>query len=464
MLSLNVSRESPQSLQLQVVNGLRHAIDSNSLGLGERLPPSRTLASDIGVSRNLVTAAYEQLTSEGYLEATVGRGTFVASRCCIGGGDELAGPPPPSGSGGHPTTIQKPRYDFTPGRPDLGLVPTARWNECLKDGFRQAGNAQWGYGPAEGDRSLRAQAASWLHRIRGLAVHPDRLVITSGTSESLRLLAMALRERSLMFHSENPSIPYARKAFTSCGSEARTMAADSEGPIPPVGSGIAYLTPSNRFPRGGVLPAGRRGQFLDWAAVNDGLILEDDYDAEFHYGGAPVEPMVRHDFRRVVYLGTFSKSLFPGIRIGYMIVPDGLREAVYSMKSELLIRSPLFLQKALARFLERGYLDRHVLKMKQVYMKRRDRIAGFLNRRFTDEWEAPGLESGFHLSVRFLGRRYDGPFFTRLAGASIALRGENHYSLEQDRPTDRLVLGYGNIRDDRLEEGLEALAGLIRRV
>ena len=429
------------------------------LALGERLPSSRVLASDIGVSRNLVTSAYEQLAAEGYLEATVGRGTFVAVRQSENPPENGLGDQPSSGgSSGLPAPAAPPRFDFIPGRPDLSHIPVTRWNECLRDGSGSGGERTWGYGDAAGDPGLKEGICDWLNRIRGFAVHPDRVIVTSGTAQSLLLLALTLKGFSKEnFYCENPSIPYARNAFTSAGFRIRALPAGRKGPGQPEEAGVVYLTPSHRFPQGGILPAHQRQEFISWAREQDSLIIEDDYDAEFRYAGSPVEPMVCIDPHYVVYLGTFSKCLFPGLRLGWMIVPDRLLPAIHAMKNDLYMRSPLLLQKAMRRFLEQGYLDRHVLAMKKIYRSRRDRITAILDEQFPGGWESGGKDAGYHLSITIPGIVLDDSFFRRCSDEGIAVRGEGHYSFGGRLTTRNLLIGYGNIRDDRLDEGMNRL-------
>ena len=459
MTGIVLDRSSSQPLSLQLTVALRKAVTGKSFSPGDRLPPSRHMAQNLGVSRNLVIAAYEQLAAEGYLSGRVGRGTYVTPEAgrvrrfpgpLDGGGD-------PGRSGGAPV-----EFDFMPGRPDLSAIPVDRWAECLRDEARRGSARDRGYGGTEGDERLRRAVSAWLFRIRGLEVSAEDILATVGTAQSLLLIALSVERGA--FHCEDPCIPYAREAFASVSHRVVCLEADEFGALPPVGtsgSGVCYLNPSHQFPRGTRMPLERRLEFLEWADRTGSLIIEDDYDAEFRYEGLPISPMAGIAGPRVVYAGTFSKCLFPSLRIGYLIASGPLGRKLRARKRALMMRVPGDVQRALALFLERGYLDAHVRSMKKVYRERAGRIRAELDRRMGNRWRADGTEGGFHWSVRFEGARFGSEFFAACSGAGLALKGEGHYRMGEDLRTDRLVLGFGNIRDDRIEEGIELLCSLV---
>ncbi len=467
MFGIVLDRDSSQSLALQLTNALRGAIRAGTLSPGKRLPATRVMAEELSVSRNIVVTAYEQLVSEGYLESRVGRGTTVAP------GTAWTMPrahPVPSVVG----MSRNVKYSLIPGVPDLAAVPVRRWMECASDAHRNASPEAWTYPEAQGERELRREICGYLFRIRGITVPPERVLVTAGTAEALRLLSSFFRGRGYSrFAVENPSIHYARDIARIAGLAVHELDQDGTAALPPdrvePGS-LVYLTPSHQFPRGGLMPAPRRMAFLQAVGDGDGFVLEDDYDSEFRFRGVPPEPMVELDPDRVVYMGSFSKVLSPALRLGFIVVPEALVTPLVEHRRRVISAPPVFPQRALARFLGRGYLEKHLFAMKRTYARRAARILEFLDREFPNA-EVRGDACGYHLWVRFSGvssagavrPAFDADFFEACADRGLAVKGEGHYTFDESVDTDALVLGYGNIGDDRLDDALALLAELVSR-
>ncbi len=469
MFGISLSRNSPQTLPLQLTNSLRAAVREGRLGPGDRLPASRTMAAELGVSRNIVTACYEQLVSEGYFTSRVGRGTFVVSNIEWGSSRTL----PPSSRTSEARQPAPVRYDLTAGTPDLGALPTRRWIETVAEAHRNAHSTKWDYSRAQGEETLRKEIADYLFRIRGITVSPVRIVVTAGTSEALRLLAgYAHQGENQPFFAEDPSIPYTREAFRAAGYEIRALEHDSDGAVPPgsVSQGsVIYLTPSHQFPRGTYMPLQRRLAFLAGLA-EDTLVLEDDYDSEFRFRGVPAEPFLSLRPDRVIYLGSFSKTLFPALRLGFVILPPQILDSFVEFKQRVFAIPPTFAQRALASFLSGGNLEAHLFRMKRIYARRVTTILSLLRATFPDV-EIRGEECGYHLWVRFPRTYTSGPnvappfdeaFFDTCAGQGIAIKGDRHYGFDGPVDTDALVIGYGNIADDDIEPALASLIDLIK--
>jgi GntR family transcriptional regulator/MocR family aminotransferase len=460
MLGLTLDRTSRRSLALQLADGLRRAVVTGALAAGAKLPPSRSLAEELGISRRLVTDAYEQLTGEGYLETRTGHGTWAAALPSRTARATATG-------GAAPRTRRAAvRFDFTPGIPDLSRFPRQAWRRATEESISLSRPGDLSYGPALGDLRLREAICAYLYRYRGLAAEPDQLCVTWGTSHSLALLSRFFPATT--FFCEDPGLPYARETFASAGFRCRSVQVDEGGALPsglgdvPRGS-LFYLTPSHQFPTGALLPLRRRVQLLELAAAAEGLVLEDDYDSEFRFRGSPVQPLASLDAERVVYLGTFSKCLAPFVRVGYLIAPPSLVEPIADLVRRTNQRGSIPHQRALSRFIEEGHLEKHVFSMKRRYRARLEEILAFLSRRFGEGARASGAETGFHLHVRFPGRRFGREFERACEAAEVRVSTEADFRATPTGESDALILGYGNVADERLGEGLEQLAELVDR-
>jgi GntR family transcriptional regulator/MocR family aminotransferase len=465
MLGIDLDRASRRSLALQLADGLRKAVVSGALAAGAKLPPSRELAEELGISRRLVTDAYEQLTGEGYFETRAGHGTYAAA---LPARTPHAAALAVQDAGLEAAAAQRGevRWDFTPGIPDLARFPRQAWRRAADESLSLARAADLSYGPALGDLRLREAIAAYLYRFRGLPADPEQLCVTAGTSQSLSLLSRLLPATALLC--EDPGLPYARDAFSSAGFRVRPVHVDAAGALPdglgdvPRGA-LFYLTPSHQFPTGALLPLQRRIAFLERAAAAEALVLEDDYDSEFRFRGSPVPPLASLDAERVVYLGTFSKCLAPFVRLGYLLAPPNLVQPLADLVRRTNLRGAIPHQRTLARFIEEGHLEKHVFAMKKRYRARLEAILELTARRWGGEVTTGGVESGFHLHLRFATHRFGPDFADRCGAEGLRLSTEADFRAEPPAETDALVLGYGNVDDERLGEGLEKLAELVER-
>jgi GntR family transcriptional regulator/MocR family aminotransferase len=460
VFGIALDRASRRSLALQLADGLRRAVTSGELGTGTRLPPSRELAAELGISRRLVTDAYEQLTGEGWFETRAGHGTYAAALPARKPHAALLARDAPRPRRG---TV---RFDFTPGIPDLSAFPRQAWRRASDESLSLARPAELSYGPAMGDLRLREAISAYLHRFRGLSAAPERICVTSGTSHSLSLLSRLLPATTLFC--EDPGLGFARYAFASAGHRCRPVHVDDAGALPgglgeiPRGA-LFYLTPSHQFPTGALLPLRRRLEFLELAADARGLVLEDDYDSEFRFRGSPVPPLFSLDEERVAYLGTFSKCLAPFVRTGYLIAPAHLTGPLAELVRRTNLRGSIPHQRTLARFLEEGRLERHVFSAKRRYRARLEAVLSFLEERWGGEARASGAETGFHLYVRFASRRFGARFLEACDAEGLRVSTGADFLAEPPPESDALVIGYGNVADAKLGEGLASLASLVER-
>ncbi|KOG22732.1 MULTISPECIES: PLP-dependent aminotransferase family protein [Streptomyces] len=433
---------------------LRDAVRAGRLASGTRLPSTRELAADLGVSRGLVTEAYEQLTAEGYLRSDRGSGTWVggAARAAVPEARDLA----PRAPGV--------RVDFHPGTPDLSLFPRTAWGAAQRSVLARLPHPSLGYPDPRGLPELREALAAMLARRRGVVADPERLVVCSGVAQASTLLGFVLRARGLRaIGIEDPGSPEHGRLFASTGMDTVWLPLDEEGlsPGPLADSKVraVVVTPSHQFPSGISWSAERRGALLDWARAVDGYVLEDDYDGDFRYDRAPVGALQGLDPERVVYAGSVSKSLAPGLRLGWMLVPAELLGDVVERKRTMDLGNPVLDQAVLAEFVTRGGYDRQLRHCQRAYRERRDALLAALAEHLPGT-RVSGIAAGLHVIARVPGRF--GPsarFVSRAADAGVALRPLEEYGTGRHDDGDvRLVIGYAHLSPSAIETGVRLVA------
>ncbi|WP_411077960.1 PLP-dependent aminotransferase family protein [Streptomyces sp. cmx-10-25] len=472
---------------------LREAVRSGRLAAGTRLPSTRELAADLGVSRGLVTEAYEQLTAEGYLRGERGAGTWVSGTARTGDRPGAGGTRGANGTGGtgkgevgkegtgrgeagaegtgtggagagRASGMPGVRVDFRPGTPDLSLFPRSAWAAAQRSVLARLPHRALGYPDPRGLPELREALAGMLARRRGVVADPERLVVCSGVAQASTLLGFVLRARGLRTVGvEDPGSPEHGRLFASTGMETVWLPLDGEGlrPGPLAASGVraVVVTPSHQFPSGIGWSAGRRAALLDWARTVDGYVLEDDYDGDFRYDRAPVGALQGLDPERVVYAGSVSKSLAPGLRLGWTLVPEELLGEVVERKRTMDLGNPVLDQAVLAEFVTRGGYDRQLRRCQRAYRERRDALLAALAEHLPGTGVS-GIAAGLHVIAR-VPVRFGPPerFLARAAGAGVALRSLEEYGTA--RPADgdvRLVIGYAHLTPSAIAEGVGLLA------
>lgn len=435
---------------------LREAVRTGRLAPGTRLPSSRALAADLGVSRGLVTEAYEQLTAEGYLRSGRGAGTWVGAAVRAGrpGARDLA--PRPAGA----------RADFLPGTPDLSLFPRAAWAAAQRAVLAELPHHALGYPDPRGLPRLRTALAELLARRRGVVADPERVVVVSGVAQAMTLLGFVLHARGAgAVGVEDPGSPEHGALFASAGVGTVPLPLDAEGlamaPLRASGVRAVVTTPAHQFPAGIAYSARRRTQLLDWARSVDGLVVEDDYDGDFRYDRAPVGALQGLDPERVAYTGSVSKSLAPGLRLGWLLVPASLAAEVVARKRTMDLGNPVVDQALLARLVERGDYDRQLRRCQRAYRERRDALVRALAEHFPST-EVSGIAAGLHV-IAALPARYGPPgaFLERAAAAGVAVRPLTDYEHMVASGGVRLVLGYAHRSPAQIREGVRLMAEAI---
>jgi len=472
-----LDRGSGTALSRQIAQWFGRAALEGRLAPGEELPSTRSLAEGLCVSRNVVCEAYELLAAEGYILCSAGRRPRVAPGLALAG----AFAPPASGAASGEALGEAPggrrregcpglppvACEFRTGIPDPDTLPRAAWARALLLAAEAAEPRDWLYGRPEGLPALRSEIAAYLFRARGMAVPPERVFVTSGATGALHVLSLALASRGARVAAvEDPCHLGLANTLRGVGLEVAPVEADERGMrvegLAAIEASLAYVTPSHQFPLGGVLPAERRAALLRWARERGALVVEDDYDSEFRYSGPPVAPLWSLDPESCVYIGTFSKTLFPAIRVGYALVPPALEEAWRAARTQVDVQNPSIPQAALARLLERRDVDRHVARMRRIYARRRAVLLDALRDAFGGAAEVLGDGSGLHVAVRIPGLDAGEELALRARGRGLRLVPASRYSLGGGRCRDTILLGYGAALESRIAPGVAALAAFLR--
>lgn len=465
------SRERLRALHHQ----LRTAIIEGRLQPGLKLPPTRLLATVFGVSRNTAVMAYSLLLSEGYITSRHGAGTYVATVLPQPPTKKTAAISPASDRRlnafwrSHPrisdeSSAQDYPYNFGLGVPDTTHFPFEEWRRVSARVLRSLSKASATYQPPQGSAALREAIARHVSLTRAVACQADDIIVTAGAQQAFDLLARVLITRSRMVVAlEDPGYPPARAAFAASGAKLIPVPVDEEGLIverlPPQAK-VIYVTPSHQFPLGTSLSLRRRAALLEFAQARGAVIIEDDYDGEFRFGGRPLDALQTLDrAESVFYVGTFSKSVFPMIRLGFIVSPPWARSALLTAKQLTDWHCAVLPQETLAAFISDGLLARHVRTMRPIYNERREALLQTLHRDF-DRWLVP-LPSSAGLHVTALAK---GGFDAELLSTQALKKGIRVTSLRKfhtSKPARQgLIFGYGAIDVARIREGLQRLHSL----
>ncbi|HET6548245.1 MAG TPA: PLP-dependent aminotransferase family protein [Solirubrobacter sp.] len=442
-----LDRTAPVPLRAQLEAAIRAAITGGGAPPGTKLPASRALADALGVSRGVVSEAYAQIAAEGWIEVRHGSAPVVRAG---GGAGAPALWPAPAAPG------VAPRLDLTATAPDLSAFPRRAWAAALRRALAEMPDLAFDYGDPYGDRELRAELAAYLVRVRGVA--PARLVLTGGYTQGLWLTCRALAARGARRVAvEDPSLDDAWATIRSAGLEVVGVPVDEHGIVPDgLEADAVLVTPAHQFPTGAVLAPERRRALLEWG----GIVIEDDYDSEYRYDRAPVGTLQRLAPDRVVYLGTASKTLAPALRLGWLVAPPELADAVARERWPVDSGGPAIEARAYARLLATGEVDRHLRRTRREYHARRDALVAALDRKLP-ECRVEGVAAGLHLLLRLPHGTDEAAAVEALAERRIRVRGLASYRLEPRPGEPALVLGYGRIPAAAIDAAVDALRDVI---
>lgn len=432
---------------------LRSAVQGGLLVPGTLLPPSRTLAVDLGIARNTVVDAYGQLVSEGWLTAQRGSGTRVATQVSFSAIGPSESPAPALSIG----------YDLRPGFPDVALFPRSEWMSVARTALANAPSEALGYGDPQGRPELRGALASYLSRARGVRVAPGNVVICSGFSQALWILGRILRTRGeSTIGVESYGHQRHRELLVDVGLQLRGLRVDDLGAVPSDldGLGAALLTAAHQFPLGVALETHRRKLFVDWAAASGALVIEDDYDGEFRYDRRAVGAMQSLAPRQVVYAGTASKTLAPGLRLSWLVASPDLVEAVVEEISNIGSQPAVLEQLTLALFIDSGRYDRHVRRSRLAYRRRRDQLVATLERRVPSA-TLRGLPAGLHTLVELPRGVGEEEAVAKASTMGLAVDHLSSYATGTEDRAPALVIGYATPPTYAYATALERLCGVL---
>ena len=474
-LHLQIDRTADTPLHRQIYEGLRGAILDGLLRAGQRVPSTRALAQELGVSRLPVLTAYEHLLQEGYLDGKVGSGTFVSDsppdHLLESHAPRPVSRPPPAHRGRAPSTRARNEGELSPfrlGLPALDQFPHATWARLVARHAHGMTHAQMAYGDPAGLLALRLAIAEHLRGTRAVRCEADQVFIVSGSQAALRLATTVLLGRRDRVAVEEPCYPLAREALSAGGAELVPVPVDEEGigvtSLSATGARVraAYVTPSHQYPLGTSMSAGRRQALLEWACRREAWVLEDDYDSEYRYVSRPLpslQGLDTHD--RVIYIGTFSNVLFPAVRVGYLVVPPSLWQRFADAREAFDLRTPTLYQLALAEFLREGHHARHVRRMRGVYRARRDALLTGLARHCGDLVTVHNADAGLHAAVLLPAELDDRDVVRRLV--SRGLTGTALSTCYAGSPgRSGLLLGFGGSTENRLLQATRILGDVLR--
>lgn len=494
-LAQRLDRGSGQPVYRQLHRLLQQAILSRELPAGSRVPSSRLLAAELGIARNTVTQVFEQLVLEGYVTSATGRGTFVAESAP----DDVIGldaAPSPEQTAA-PSEADAPRTlstrgarliagagvsrrqggAFMPGVPDVSRFPARVWSRLNAKYWRAPRPDLLTYAPGGGLSLLRHVLADYLHTSRSVRCTPEQIVITTGIHQSIDLAVRLLSDPGDVIWTEDPCYWGVRSVLHVSGLQSRPIPVDDEG-IAPSPADLAQppklmlVTPSHQYPLGMVMSLARRRMLLEYARQNQCWIIEDDYDSEFRYGSRPLASLQGLDTAgQVIYVGSFGKTLFPGLRVGYLVVPEALAESFATASAELYREGQLLQQAVLAEFIAEGHFTSHIRRMRTLYGQRRQTLLDAAAQRYGDAFTAVGGDAGLHLVMRLPDGTDDRAAATAALERNIVVRALSGYYAQPASAPSGLLLGYACVPDDEiapafntLADALDATVGPLERI
>jgi GntR family transcriptional regulator/MocR family aminotransferase len=453
---LSVFRDGRRGLGTQIEAQLRGAIREGRLRAGARVPSTRDLARQLGVSRRVVVGAYAQLAAEGYLTLRQG------ARPCVAETAQARVFTSP----GAAVPAAAPRFDLRPRAPDVSAFPRSQWLRCLRDALQAMTNAELGYGDPRGVEALRSALAEYLGRVRGVVAAPERTIITNGYSQGQGIVCRALAARGVRrIGFEDPSHPEQRRVAEKAGLDIVPIAVDQAGirldELERADVDAVVLTPAHQHPTGAVLTGERRRGLLTWLRQRDAIVIEDDYDAEYRYDRAAVGALHGLEPDRIVYAGSASKTLAPALRLGWLVVPARLLAAVTDEKDLADCGTARIEQHAFANFLARGELDRHLRRMRARYRRRRDLLLDELAHAMP-EATARGIAAGLHATVELPGDYDERAIVDQARRRGINLMTMHDFWIPPSTGTPTLLLGYAQIPIPAIPTAIRALTDAIR--
>jgi GntR family transcriptional regulator / MocR family aminotransferase len=470
MTTFHVSLVGRGNLTGEIYRQIRQAILDGRLAAGDRLPATRELARSLSVSRSTVTAAYERLLGEGLAESHAGAATFVSGQV-VRSGREASRSRAASSLQARPVwdsvsalvAFDEPaKFDFRMGIPDAALFPHLTWRRAVARALRASETSPAFYGSSAGSHALRKAIADHIAISRSVKALPEDLVISNGTQQALDIVARVLLEPGDVIAVEDPGYRPAVQLFRSLRARVVGVPVDAEGLVvdrlPPDARAV-YVTPSHQFPLGIAMSLPRRRALLAWAERHDAAIIEDDYDSEFRFGGRPLEPLQTLDVGgRVIYVGSFSKTMLPALRLGFLVLPPSLRVAATKARFVSDWHGSSLAQSALARFITDGSFARHIRRVGKVYSQRHAIVTATLERDFANHLELVPSNTGLHVAALARNASVEkiAAIAHRAAGLGVAFQQLSTLAVDR-KPRAGITIGYGAVATSKIAEGLRRL-------
>jgi len=476
-----LDRETDKPLHRQIYEGFRKAILERRLRPLQQIPSTRALASDLGISRIPILEAYSQLLAEGFLESRVGAGTFISAQLApqLGAGHSSNGAPRVGVESARPVSrtsralqIKLEPWVYGQGAFSIAQVaidqfPTDTWVRLVARHSRTVSAESFHFSDPRGSPDLRKAIAEYLCTARAVNCDADQVIVVGGSQEALDIAARVLLDRDSSVWLEEPGYNLARHALALSGGNLVPVPVDREGLDVAMGMKLcptaraAYVTPSHQFPLGVTMSAARRIQLLNWAQASGAWIIEDDYDSEYRYGGTPIASLQGLDANaRVIYIGTFSKILFPSLRIGYLVVPRDLLDRFVAMRVAMSIYPPYLTQAVLTDFINQGHFSRHIRRTRLLYSERRARLTECLEREFGTDLSVLQGESGMNLVVMLPEDARDVELARRAAARGLWLWPLSPYYL--GRPSKGFLLGFGSVPVSEMPAAVHRMSQVLR--
>ena len=462
-----------EPLSRQIYLWFRQAILRRVMSNAERLPSTRELAEQLHVSRTVVVLAYEQLLAEGFVVGRAGSGTYVADVLAAGRARlkasrvkvRLSRYGRAVKAAATANFLGKPaaplRYDFAYGRSDVEVFPFEMWRRMLLRNARKASVRRLDYGPTGGSAALREAIAAHLRRSRAVTCDPSQVIVVSGSQQALDLVARVLIDRGDRIAIEDPCYQGTREVLRTAGARLSAVPVDRDGLNPakiPDGTRMVFVTPSHQFPTGAILSLPRRLNLVDWAGRRDALVIEDDYDGEYRFEDQSLQSLQGLDAEgRVIYIGTFSRTVFSSLRIGYLVVPKPLVSVFTSAKWLCDRHTATLEQETLAEFITSGLYERHLRRVRRRNAARREALREAIDKYLADRVEVTGYGAGAHVALWPAARVSEAEVIAKAAASGVAVYGISPYFLSAP-PRKGFILGYSRMKESDIREGVRRLS------
>lgn len=459
MVWIKIDRNIQVTLAKQIFEQIRNKILRNELKSGEKLPSSRSLARELNVSRNTIIEVYDQLSAEGYLVSRGGSGSYIADNTHLPGYKIIQ-------EYNNGTVTEKKTkngiIDFNSGIPDLKKFPRGSWSRFLRLSILDMPEDFFNYGEIPGISDLRVTLSTFLLKTKGIMCHPDQIIILTGSSEGFLILGRLLKSMYNRVVIEDPVYGGIQNIFKNFDIKFYPVPVDDRGMetslIPDdIKDCFIAVTPSHQFPTGSVLPIQRRVRLIELAKKLNTYIIENDYDSEFRYRGSPISSLHLLSPDTVIHVGTFSESLYPSLRLAYMVLPEVLVEDCCRIKESYGLSTSSVCQLALSNYIKEGYLQRHVSKMKKLYNQKRKTLVGRLEEEFKSQVKISGDSTGLFIVAEFYNIIFTDDIIKKLLDNKVRVYRVEDHSIVKGKYPGSLILGYGNLGIEEIVKGIEII-------